>query len=150
MSALPPLIINTHAVRPTTFPFISPAERVLAANHAMLQTVGFLFIFVRALRNDSLPATLCAALALAGAEKQPVAKLWGHAVQELPQRFVAALLAAEFPLVGVLLAAGGDVGGALPLAAVVQVARFGRVQTGVAVFLGVDTLETFWGHCEHA
>ena len=75
-----------------------------------------------------------------------MAELSGHAVQEQPQGFVAALLAARFTLVGVLFAAGSDVGGALPLAAAVEVAGFGRVQTGVAVSLGVGTVETFWGH----
>lgn len=78
-----------------------------------------------------------------------MAELGGHAVQEQPQRFVAALLAAGFALVGVLPAAGGDVGGALPLAAAVEVAGFGRVEAGVAVSLGVEALETFRGHCEH-
>lgn len=62
---------------------------------------------------------------------------------------MAALLAARFALVGVLLVAGSDVGGALPLAAAVEVAGFGRIKTEVAVSLGVETLETFWGHGEH-
>lgn len=78
-----------------------------------------------------------------------MAELSGHTIQEQPQRFVAALLAAGFTLVGVLLAAGSDVGGALPLAAAVEVAGFGRIKTGVAVSLCVETVETFWGHCMH-
>lgn len=78
-----------------------------------------------------------------------MAELRGNAVQEHPQRFVAALLAAGFTLVGVLLAAGSDVSGALLLAAVVEVAGFGRVKTGVAVSLGVRTVETFRCYCEH-
>lgn len=72
-----------------------------------------------------------------------MAELSGHAVQEHSQGFVAALLAARFPLVGVLLAAGSDVGGALLLAAVVEVAGFGRIKTVVAVSLGIGTVETF-------
>lgn len=134
---------------PPLFPFPSPAERVLAADPPQLQTVGFLLIFIGAIGHDRLPASFCAALALAGAEEQPVAKLSGHTVQEQPQRFVAALLAAGFTLIGVLLAAGSDVGRALSLAAAVEVAGFGRVETGVAVSLSVETVETFWGHCEH-
>lgn len=63
---------------------------------------------------------------------------------------MAALLAARFTLVGVLLAAGSNVGGALPLAATVEVAGFGRVKTGVAVSLCIKTVETFWGRCEHS
>lgn len=78
-----------------------------------------------------------------------MAELGWHAVQEQPQCFVAALLAAGFALVGVLLAAGSDVGGALPLAAAVEVAGFSRVKTRVAVSLGVKTVETFRGHNEH-
>lgn len=78
-----------------------------------------------------------------------MAELWGHTVQEQSQCFVAALLAAGFTLVGVLLAAGSNVGGALPLAAAIEVAGFGRIKTGVAVFLSIKTVETFWGHCEH-
>lgn len=78
-----------------------------------------------------------------------MAELRGHAVQEQPQRFVAALLAAGFSLVWVLLAASSDVGGALPIAAVVEVASFGRVEAGVAVSFGVDTVETSRGHREH-
>lgn len=78
-----------------------------------------------------------------------MAVLSGHTVKEHPQRFVAALLATGFTLVGVLLAAGGDVGGALLLAAVVEVAGFGRIKTGVAVSLGVRTVETFWCYCVH-
>lgn len=77
-----------------------------------------------------------------------MAELRGHAIQEQPQRFVAPLLAACFTLVGVL-AAGSDVGGALPLAAAIEVAGFGRIKTGVAVSFWVETVETFWGHCEH-
>lgn len=75
-----------------------------------------------------------------------MAELRVHAIQEQPQRFVAAFLAAGFTLGGVLLAAGSDVGGALPLAAAVEVAGFGCIKAGVAVFLGVETVETFWGH----
>lgn len=78
-----------------------------------------------------------------------MAELRGHAVQEQPKRFVAALLAAGFTLVGVLLAAGSDVGGALPLAASVEVAGFGRIKTGIAVPLRVEAVETFWGNCVH-
>lgn len=62
---------------------------------------------------------------------------------------MAAFLAAGFTLVGVLLAAGSNVGGAVPLAGAVEVAGFGRIKTGVAGSLGVGTVETFWGHCEH-
>lgn len=78
-----------------------------------------------------------------------MAELRGHAVQEQPQRFVAALLAACIALVGVLLAAGSNVGRALPLAAAVEVASFGRVEAGVAVFLWVWTVESFGSHCKH-
>lgn len=78
-----------------------------------------------------------------------MAELRGYTVQEQPQCFVATLLAACFTLVGVLLAAGSNVGKPLPLAAAVEVAGFGSIETGVAVSLGVETMETFWGHCEH-
>lgn len=73
-----------------------------------------------------------------------------HTVQEQPQCFVATLLAACFTLVGVLLATGSDVGGALPLAAAIEVAGFGRIKTGVAIFFGIDAMETLWGRGEHA
>lgn len=86
---------------------------------------------------------------LAGAEEQPVAVLWGHPVQELSQSLVAALPVACFPLVGVSLAAGGNVSRALFLAGAVEVAGFGGIQTGVAVFVSVGTLEAFWGHSVH-
>lgn len=126
-----------------------PAERVLAADPPQLQAVGFLLILKGAIGHDRLPASLGAAHALTRAEQQAVAELRRHAVQEQPQRLVAALLAARLPLVGVLLVAGRDVGGALPLAAAVEVAGFGRVQAGVAVFFGVDAVEAFRGHREH-
>lgn len=78
-----------------------------------------------------------------------MAELGGHAVQEQPQRFVTALLAAGFPFVGVALATGDDVGGTVPLAGAVEVAGFGRVETWVAGSLGVGTVETFGDHGEH-
>lgn len=62
---------------------------------------------------------------------------------------MATLLAARVALVGVLLAAGGDVGRALLLAAAVEVAGFGRVQARVAVFLWVRTVEDFGSRCEY-
>lgn len=62
---------------------------------------------------------------------------------------MAAFLAADFTLVGVLLAAGSYVGGAMPLAGTVEVAGFGRIKTGIAGSLCVSTVETFWSHCEH-
>lgn len=96
-----------------------------------------------------MPTPLGTALGLAGAEQQPVAELGWDAVQEEPQRFVATLLAARVALVGVLLAAGGNVGRALLLAAAVQVAGLGRVQARVAVFFWVRTVEGFGRCCEH-
>lgn len=96
-----------------------------------------------------MPTSLGAALGLAGAEEQPVAELGRDAVQEEPQSFVAPLLAARFALVGVLLAAGGNVGRALLLAAAVEVAGLGCVQAGVAVFLWVRTVEGFGRCCEN-
>lgn len=96
-----------------------------------------------------MPTSLRAALRLAGAEEQPVAELGGDAVQEEPQGFVAALPAAGVALDGVLLAAGGNIGRALPLAAAVEVAGLGRVQARVAVFLWIRTVEGFGGRCEH-
>lgn len=78
-----------------------------------------------------------------------MAELRRHAVQEQPQRFVAALLAACIALVGVLLAAGSNVRRTLPLAAAIEVASFGRVEARVAVFLWVWTVESFGSHCEH-
>lgn len=95
---------------PTGTPFSSPAEGVLAADLAQLQAVGLLLVLVRAVGHDGLPASLRAALRLAGAEEQPVAELGRDAVQEEPQGFVATLLAARVALVGILLAAGGNVG----------------------------------------
>lgn len=86
---------------------------------------------------------------LTRAEQQPVAKLGGHAVQELPQALVAALPVAGFTFVGVPLAAGVDVGGALLLAGAVEVAGFGRVQAGVAGFARIGTVESFRGHRVH-
>lgn len=62
---------------------------------------------------------------------------------------MAALPAAGFTPVGILFDADGDEGGPLPLTAAVEVAGFDRVQTGVAVLLWVETVEPFWGHCEH-
>lgn len=96
-----------------------------------------------------MPTSLRTALGLTGAEEQPVAELGWDAVQEEPQCFVATLLAARVALVGVLLAAGGNVGRALLLAAAVEVAGFGRVQARVAVFLWVRTVEGFGSRCEH-
>lgn len=139
----------TGGSRTPTFLFILPAEGVLAADHSQLQTVGFLFIFIRAIRHYCLPAPLCTALRLAGTEEKPVAKLGWHAIQEGPQRFMAALLAARFALVGVLLDADGDEGGALPFAAAVEVAGFDRIEARVAVFLWIKTVEAFWSHREH-
>lgn len=133
----------------TTFLSILPAERVLAADHLQLQTVGFLFIFIRAIGDYRLPSPLRAALGLAGAEEKPMAELGRHAIQERPQRFVAALLAARFALVWVLLDAGGDEGGTLPFAATVEIAGFDRVQARVAVPLWIKTVEPFWSHSEH-
>lgn len=133
----------------TTFLFSLPAERVLAADHLQLQTVGFLFIFIGAIRHYCLPSPLCTALGLAGAEEKPVAKLGWHAIQERPERFVAALLVARFALVGVLLDAGGDEGGTLPFAAAVEIAGFDRIKAGVAVFLRIKTVEPLWSHWEH-
>lgn len=78
-----------------------------------------------------------------------MAELGRDAVQEEPQGFVATLLAARVALVGVLLAAGGNVGRALPLAAAVEVAGLGRVQARVAVFLWVQTVEGFGSRYEH-
>lgn len=126
-----------------------PAEGVLAAERAQLQTVGFVLVVVGAVGHDGLPAPLRAALRLAGAEQQPVAELGRHAVQEGAERLVAALPAAGLPPVGVLLDAGGDEGGALPLAAAVQVAGLDRVQAGVAVLLRVQTVEALWCHRQH-
>lgn len=131
------------------FLFILPAERVLAADHLQLQTVGLLFIFIGAIRYYCLPSPLGAALGLAGAEEKPVAKLGWNAIQEGPQRFVAALLAARFALVGVLLDAGGDEGRTLPFAAAVEIAGFDRVQARVAVLLRIKTVEPLRSHCEH-
>lgn len=133
----------------TTFLFSLPAERVLAADHLQLQTVGFLFIFIGTIRHYCLPSPLCAALGLAGAEEKPVAKLGWHTIQEGPQSFVAALFVARFALVGVLLDAGGDEGGALPFAAAVEIAGFDCVEAGVAVFFRIKTVEPLWSHCEH-
>lgn len=85
MPALTPL--HTHSTGkyttpPPIVPFPSPAERVLAADPPQLQTIGFILIFIGAIRHDSLPASFGTALTLAGAEKQPVAELSGHTVQE--------------------------------------------------------------------
>ena len=132
------------------FPFTSPAERVLTADPSQLQTVWFLLIFIGAVRHDCLPASFSTAVSLARAEEQTVAVLSGHTVQEHPQGFVAALFATGFTLVGILLAAGYDVAGALLLAAVVEVAGFGCIKTGVAVLLGLRAVETFWCYCEHS
>lgn len=132
-----------------TFLNILPAEGVLAADHLQLQAVGFLFIFIRAIRHYCLPPPLCAALGLTGAEEEPVAKFGRHAVQEGPQRFVAALLAARFALVGVLLDAGGDEGGTLPFAAAVEIAGFDGVKARVAVFLRIKAVVPLWSHGEH-
>lgn len=141
--------MGTAPLAPTRTPFSSPAEGVLAADLAQLQAVGLLLVFVGAVGHDGLPTSLRAALGLAGAEEQPVAELGRDAVQEEPQGFVATLLAASVALVGVLLAAGGNVGRALPLAAAVEVAGFGRVQARVAVFLWVRTVEGFGSRCEY-
>lgn len=131
------------------FVFILPAERVLAADCLQLQTVGFLFIFIRAIRHYCLPSPLCAALGLAGAEEKPVAKLGRHPIQERSQRLVAALLAARFTLVGVLLDAGGDEGRTLPFTAAVEIAGFDRVKARIAVFLWIETVVPLWSHREH-
>lgn len=133
----------------TTFLFSLPAERVLAADHLQLQTVGLLFIFIGTIRHYCLPSPLCAALGLAGAEEKPVAELGWHTIQEWPQSFVAALLVARFALVGVLLDAGGDEGGTLPFAAAVEIAGFDCIEAGVAVFFRIKTVEPLWSHCEH-
>lgn len=90
-----------------------------------------------------MPTSLRTARGLAGAEEQPVTELGRDTVQKEPQCFVATLLAASVTLVGALPAAGGDVGRALPLAAAVEVAGFGRVQARVAVYLWVRTVEGF-------
>lgn len=138
-----------HNKNATVFSSILPAERVLAADPPQLQTVGFLLVIIGTVGHNCLPAPFSAAHGLAGAEEEPVGELGGHAVQEHPQRFVAAFLAAGVALVGVLFAASGNVGGALLLAAVVEVAGLGCVQTGVAVSLCVGTVEAFWSDCEH-
>lgn len=137
--------------RPTTKQHVPilPAEGVLAAERPQLQTVGFVFVVVGAIGHDGLPPPLRAALRLAGAEQKPVAELGGHAIQEGPEGFMAALPAAAFAPVGILLDADGDEGGALPLTAAVQVAGFDGVQAGVAVLLWVQTVEPLWCHCEH-
>lgn len=96
-----------------------------------------------------MPPPLCTALRLAGAEKKPVAELGRHAIQERPERFMAALPAAGFTPVGILFDADGDEGGTLPLTAAVEIAGFDCIQTGVAVLLWVETVEPFWCHCEH-
>lgn len=96
-----------------------------------------------------MPASLSAALSLAGAEEQPVGELWRYTVQEHPQCLVAALLAAGLPFVGVFLAAGSDEGGALPLAVAIKIACFDCIEAGVAVSLSIWAVETFWGHCVH-
>lgn len=132
-----------------TFLFILPAERVLAADHLQLQTVGFLFIFIRAIRHYCLPSPLCAALGLTGAEEKPVAKLGWHTIQERPQRFMAAFLATRFALVGVLLDAGGDEGGTLSFATAVEIAGFDSIKARVAVFLRIKTVVPLWSHWEH-
>lgn len=62
---------------------------------------------------------------------------------------MATLLAACFTLVGILLAARSNVGKSLPLTAAIEIAGLGSIETGVAVYLGVETMETFWGHSEH-
>lgn len=141
--------MGTAPLAPGRNPFTSPAEGVLTAGLAQLQAVGLLLISVGAVGHDGLPTPLRTAYGLAGAEEQPVAELGWDAVQEEPQCFVATPLAARVALVGVLLAAGGNVGRALLLAAAVKVAGFGRVQTWVAVFLRVRTVEGFGSRCEH-
>ena len=112
-----------------------PAQVVRPAQAAEVQAVGLLLVLVGAAGQDGLAAALGARLVLAGAEEHAVGVLAGHAVKELAQGLVA--LPAVAALAGRdLTVADGDVGGAQPLAVVVQVAGLGGVQAVVA--LGAD------------
>lgn len=94
-----------------------------------IQAVGPLSFFIGAHGDDCLSPPLGAGDVLAGAEEHPVAVLGRNFVKELPEGLVA--LAAVADLVGHAGGAGGDVGGPVLLAGVVQVAGLGRIQAVV-------------------
>lgn len=70
-----------------------------------------------------------------------MAKVRGNAVQERPQRLVAALPVAGVSFILVLLGASGDEVGTVLFAVVVEVASFGRIKAGVTDFLSIRTAE---------
>lgn len=94
-----------------------------------IQAVRPLSFFIGAHRNDSLSPPLGAGDVPAGAEEHPVAVLGRNFVEELPEGLVALAAVADF--VGHAGGAGGDVGGPVLLAGVIQVAGLGRIQAVV-------------------
>lgn len=73
-----------------------------------------------------------------------MAVLAGHPIQELPQGLVAALTVTGFPFV-----ASGNVGGALFLTGVVEVAGLGCIQTWVTSLAWVRASVGFRGDSVH-
>ena len=134
---------HTHTDNPQLLNLL-PAEGVLAAVLSELQAVGFDFVLEGAEGHDGLPPPFSTAQVLAGAEEQLVAVLAGHPIQELPQGLVAALTVTRFPF-----AASGNVGGALFLTGVVEVAGLRCVQARVTSLAGVRAGVGFRGDSVH-
>lgn len=95
-----------------------------------IQAVGPLSFFIGTHRDDSLSPPLSAGDVPAGAEKHPIAVLGRNFVKELPEGLVALAAVADF--VGHAGGAGGDVGGPVLLAGVIQVAGLGCIEAVVS------------------
>lgn len=66
------------------------AHVVGLADPQLGQAIGFLPFFIRARGNNGLAPSLCACGVGTRTEEQLVRVIWRHAVEEFPQRFVAA------------------------------------------------------------
>lgn len=110
-----------------------PADVVGLAGGLQGETVGLLPVLIGADWYNGLAPALRAGRLIAGwtgTEQHPVAVLGRDLVEELPQGLVALTLVANLRS-GDAAGAGTDVGRAVLLTRVVQVAGLGRVQTVV-------------------
>lgn len=107
-----------------------PADVVAPAGELQCQAVGLLLVFIGARGHDGLTPTLGAGQLVpwrARAVQHAVAVAGRHLVEKLTQRLVALALVAYFSC-GDAAGARADVGGAVLLTRVIQVARLGCIE----------------------
>lgn len=107
-----------------------PADVVGSAAPHLRQTAGFFWHLVRAARDDGLASSLRACHIAAGTEEQLMRVFRGHAVKKSAQGLVAAGTVAQARFAW-RLDTCWHIFSAQPLAQVIHVASFGRIQAPV-------------------